>query len=117
MRKTVLIFMAAIGTIFSPNAFANYSCAGKVSYLGIEGSGNIVVALNNSTQIHKICNMDSQGSYSMVVSACKAAYGALLAAKTSGSSITIYYYDNGYTCATIPSWNIIHETYFVEGPY
>lgn len=106
-----------LGTLFAQNASANYACTGAVSYLGIEGSGNVVVALNNSTQIHKICNMDSQGSYSMVISACKAAYSALLVAKTLGSSIKIYYYDNGYTCNTIPSWNIIHETYFVEGPY
>lgn len=104
-------------TIFSSDAFANYFCSGTVSYLAIEGNGNVVVAINNSTQIHKICNMDTQGSYTMVIAACKAAYSTLLAAKISGNSMRIYYYDNGFTCSTIPSWDIIHEAYFVEGPY
>lgn len=117
MKKITSIFLMAFATAFSPNAFANYACSGTVGYLGIEGNGNVVVALDNSTKIHKICSLDSQGSYSMVISACKATYSALLVAKTSGKSIKIYYYDNGYTCNTIPEWNIIHEAYFVEGPY
>lgn len=102
---------------FSTNAFANYSCSGTVGYLGLNSNGGVVVALKNSTKIHTICSMGTQGAFLMVPAACKAAYATLLAAKISGASITLYYEENGYTCGTIPDWSGIPSTYFVEGPY
>jgi hypothetical protein len=94
-------------------ALANYDCTGKVSYLGLNNDGGVVVALQNSTAIHTICNLDSKGSFSMVPSACKATYGTLLTAKAMGHSVTLYYFD-GYSCNTIPSWSAIPQFYFIQ---
>jgi len=100
----------------STSALANYNCTGTVGYLGLSESGQVTVALTNSTStaIHYICNLDGKGMFSMVPSACKATYGTLLAAKTMGQQVTLYYRDNGYTCNTIPAWTDIPQFYFIQ---
>ena len=116
-RKHILSVILAFSGSLSADAFANYFCAGTVSYLGVDRSGAVFVALDNSTKTHAICNMNNQGGYLMVPVACKTAYAALLSAKVSGRSIRLYYEDNGYSCNTIPDWSGMPSTYFVEGPY
>jgi len=109
--------MGCIGMLLlSSSAFANYTCGGSVSYLGIDEGGDITVSLANSTPIHKICNVTTQGSYRMTVPSCKAAYTAFLAARLAGKNMYVYYNDNGYTCSSLPSWAQITGVYFVQGP-
>ncbi|HET9645528.1 MAG TPA: hypothetical protein VFP68_19700 [Burkholderiaceae bacterium] len=62
------------------------------------------LALAGSTPIHKICNVNAQGSWGFTGGACKAAYASLLGARLTGKGITTYYNDNGLTCSTLPSW-------------
>lgn len=112
-NAVLLIFAAAL----APGvATANYSCAGSVSYLGIDASGDLTFRLAGSTPIHKICNVNAQGSWGFTVGACKAAYASLLSARLSSKSITVYYGDNGLTCSTLPEWGGAPTAYFVEGP-
>ena len=91
-------------------------CTGQVSYLGLEGGGNVVVALTNGPTIHSMCNIVNQGEYTVAPAVCKTMYATLLAAKLTERQVTIYYADNGYTCNTFPNWGIVKNTYFVEGP-
>jgi hypothetical protein len=108
---TSILFFSA----FSTNAFANYSCDGTVSYLGVANDGAVTVKLSNST-LHTICNIVIQGNYAIHPTVCKGVYGTLLAAKTSKTIVKLYYTDNGYNCATIPNWGIVPQTYFLEVP-
>lgn len=115
-RSSVLTSVAAVLAASAPAAWANYSCNGAVGYLGIDQSGVVVVALANSTPIHKICSVTTQGSWFFSPPACKSVYATLMAAKLAGKSMTIYYNENGYTCGTIPAWADLPTTYFIEGP-
>jgi hypothetical protein len=109
------MFFALLLT-YSSHVFANYACNGAVTYLGIDGNGDIVVSLGNGPGFNKICNINNQGSYRAVPAACKAMYATLLAAKLSARAVTIYYNDDGYTCSTLPVWAPSYGMYFVEGP-
>jgi len=93
---------------------ANYSCSGAVNYVGIDGGGNVVVAVGN-TPLHTICSVVSQGAFSMAVPVCKAAYASFVAARLAGKNMTIYYNDNGLTCTTFSPWTSVPAN-FVAGP-
>jgi len=114
-RRLASVAIAALAA-HSGNVSANYACAGPVGYLGVGQNGDLTVSIANSTPIHSICSMTSQGSYTLSVPACKAAYAAILAARLSGKSITLYYNNEPLTCGTLPSWGAVPGTYFVEGP-
>lgn len=100
----------------TPSSFANYACSGLVSYLGIDQGGDVVVAIANSTPVHKICNVITQGSYGMAAPSCKIAYAAFLTARVAGKTMVIYYNENGLTCGTLPNWGQVPAVYFVQGP-
>ncbi|SHN20477.1 hypothetical protein [Rhizobacter sp. OV335] len=108
--------LAALLTVSSPAAWSIYSCAGPVGFLGIDQGGVVAVALSNATPIHKVCSIGTQGAFQMAPVPCKAVYAALLSARLTGKSVTIYYEDNGRTCATLPSWENVPTMYFLEGP-
>jgi len=115
MLKTIRILLGAVLAATSFAAWPIYSCAGPVAYLGIDQGGVVVVALANAP-IHKVCTIGTQGSFQMMPAACKLAYATLLSARLTAKSVTIYYDDNGYTCATLPSWQNVPTMYFIEGP-
>ena len=97
-------------------AFASYNCTGTVSFLGIDGGGDLAIQLANSTPIHKICNVNASGSYpNFNVASCKIAYATALAARVTGKTVTLYYNDQ-LTCATLPSWAGVPSMYFMQGP-
>ena len=108
----VVASLLLIGT----QALANYSCRGLVGYLGVSSGGEVTVSVANSTPIHYICNLASQGGYSMSVPSCKAAYATLLSARLTGKSVGIYYGNEPVTCNTLPSWGAAPSAYFIEGP-
>jgi len=109
---TALSLVAAL--VFPSTSFA-YGCGGAITYLGLDGSGNVFVAVG-STALHGICSIQNQGNYAMPPAVCKAAYASLVAARIAGKNMTIYYGDNGYSCTTLPAWGTVPSTYFVEGP-
>ncbi len=97
-------------------AFAGFSCTGPVTYLGVDGGGDLTIQLGGSTPIHKICNVNVQGSFTgFSVASCKIAYAAALSAHMTGKTLTTFYSDS-LTCATIVSWAEEPNTYFVAGP-
>ena len=103
-------------SVCSPASFANYSCSGTVGFLGIDAGGDLTLALAGATPIHKICNVVAQGTYVTAIASCKVAYAALLSARLTGKSMTIYYNENGLTCGTLTPWAAVPGTYFVQGP-
>ena len=113
MKKYRFLLATAVYLGLSTSAFAN-SCTGTISYLGLDSSGQVFVALNKSTAIHSICNMEAKGGYNMFPSACKATYATLLAARSMERPVVLYYSGNAYTCETIPAWSNRLEFYFIE---
>lgn len=105
--------MLMVTTISS--AQANYSCAGPVTYPGIDQGGDVVVAVG-VPPIHKICNVFDKGSYLMTVPSCKLVYASFLTAKTSAKNMVVYYNENGLNCSNLTNWGRIYGVYFVQGP-
>lgn len=113
MLPNVLAFSIAV---LPGVALATYSCTGPVTYLGIDGGGDVTLALSGATPIHKICNLNSQGGFvEFSVASCKVAYAAALTAHATGKTLTVFYDDN-LTCATQPYWGEALRVYFVQGP-
>jgi hypothetical protein len=44
------------------------------------------------------------------------AYAALLAAKLANRSMTVFYNPNGLACGSLPEWQDVPTTYFIQGP-
>jgi hypothetical protein len=96
------------------DASADVRCPGTVSYLGIDGSnGNLFVALNDTSHTHAICNLNAQGAFTVTPAVCKVMYASLLQAKTTGSSVWLYYSDTSFTCSTIPNWGAMPSMYYL----
>jgi len=91
-------------------------CTGNVDYLGIDASGAVVVRLANSTPIHLICSVTTQGTFTMTIPSCKASYAAIMSARLVGKKITLYYNDPALTCSNLGDWKAVPSTYFVQGP-
>ena len=116
-RRTLLSAATLLSlTLTCMGANANHLCQGTVQYLGVSGGGDLYVQLSGSTPVHAICNIGSQGGYSVTVPACRAAHGTFLVTKLAGKVMTIYYTDDSQTCATIPSWGVTPSVYFIQGP-
>lgn len=107
--------MAVVLSLATQASWA-YSCTGLVDYLGIDQGGTVVVSLKDSTPIHKICSIETQGAFFMQPASCKAAYATLLAAKLSNRSMTVFYNPNNLTCGSLPEWQDVPSAYFIQGP-
>lgn len=117
--KLKLKSIPALGLIVAlvlPSISHAAMCTGNVDYLGMDASGTVVVRLANSTPIHSICNLTTQGTYTMTVPSCKAAYAAIVSARLVGKKITLYYNDPSLTCSNLGDWKPVPSTYFVQGP-
>lgn len=113
--RRIVLLAASVALAAPLQANANYACAGTLSYLGMDGTGNLTLALSGSTPIHAICNVNAQDGWGFTVGACKAVYASLLAARLTGKGVTVYYHENGLTCSTLPSWGAA-PAYHIEGP-
>ena len=111
-----LLFMGLVFFLSSNSVYASpYGCSGKVKHLGVDSGGDIVVELEGVTPVHKICNVNSKGSYTFETSSCKLVYSALLSAKVSEREISISY-NNNQSCSTLPTWGYVFDAYYIQGP-
>jgi hypothetical protein len=116
MKHGLRTAVAVVLSLATQAGWANYSCTGLVDYLGLDQNGEVTVALKDSTQIHRICTVGTQGAYLVLPPTCKAAYAAVLAAKLASRTMTIFYNENGFTCGSIPPWTNTPGAYFIQGP-
>jgi hypothetical protein len=109
--------MLVLAALASPVVQANYACQGKVSYLGLDASGDLTVAVTG-TPIHKICNVEARDSTVFAASpvTCRTMYAALLTAKISDRPVALYFHPNGFSCSSFPSWGRVPGMYFLQGP-
>ncbi len=114
-RLAIRVAVSLVALATHPS-HANVSCAGAVGYLGLSDGGNVVIAAG--TNIIQICNLASQGSFAATTATCRNVYGALVAAKLTGKSITVYFNDPALTsCSQMAAWSIQPTFYFLEGPW
>jgi len=92
-------------------AQANFTCAGGISYLGVNSLGTVYVAVG-PFGIWPICGLTgsmSNGGSTVGMDSCKAWYAALLAQKAAGQGVTLYFTStantaNGPECTALTSW-------------
>jgi hypothetical protein len=94
---------------------ANFYCAGKMTWLGINEAGVLYVA-TDAVAIHGVCNIEKSDGFAMSSAACRVAYTSMLAAKLSEKRIVTYYLADGKSCADIAAWTVVKDMYFVQGP-
>jgi hypothetical protein len=101
-RRNWLI-ACVVGTLSSAPAFAvNYACTGPVNGVST-GPGGVVSAANaGGQQWGYFCQLGATTN-NVSPEACKGILAVLLAAQTSGKSVTIWY-DDALSCSTHPSW-------------
>ena len=63
----------------SINAYSNYYCVGKVTYLG----SSTTLSVSNGYGVHNICSVEEEK--------CKLWASMIMAAKMAGKGISIYY--------------------------
>jgi len=89
MKKCLfVVLLLAIAALAVPAYGAQYGCAGTVTLVFINGSGNVEVAGPGGLPPIGLCSLNT-ATTNWSVDACKAAYATLLAAKLSGQNATI----------------------------
>jgi hypothetical protein len=107
-RAVAFVLMLAS---LSGNAWANFTCAGQLSYLGLGPQGEVFLSVQGFG-VWAVCNMTGPttvGSITITPDGCKGWYASLLAAQKAGHSITLYFSSaqsggNGPECTALGSW-------------
>src|SRR4051812_34576611 len=83
---------------FSKNAEAAIICTGTVGIMGINTTnGNLTVSVGGLNRL-VLCSVSSPTGFSIgtiSVDACKSIYANLLAAKSSGKTVSLYFQNSG----------------------
>lgn len=113
---SVLALVTGLGLATQAMAAA-YSCVGTVTTLGQgQASGDTKVGVSIGTgNAFYLCSLDARGSYQMTVDGCKAAFATMQIAKNVGATVEIYF-NNGYSCATIPYGGNMTDAFWINGP-
>jgi len=115
--STFLYFVISLALSSEADAGTGFFCIGNVVELGLGQDGTVNIKLSVDNDVHGICNTETQMAGGIVVSACKAAFGTLLANRMMQTPVRVYYNSNATTtsCTTFPSWGNM-PAYFVEVP-
>jgi len=101
-----LALIGAASLIASGTASANFTCEGKVGYLGLSPDGVITVNVGFGTWY--ICDQTA-GNGSFSPAGCKTWYSTILAAKLADQSVRFFFAssieaNNGAACTALGSW-------------
>ncbi len=110
-RRNQAGLLALLFASLSGNAWANFTCAGQLSYLGLGPQGEVYLAVQGFG-VWAVCNMTGPttvGSITITPDGCKGWYASLLAAQKAGHAITLYFSSaqsggNGPQCTALGSW-------------
>lgn len=112
-RSKSRAWLAAVGAAVlcsSGIASANFTCEGKVSYLGLGPDGTVTMSVGFG--VWYICNLTapwSTGGVNFSPEGCRAWYAAILANQKSEQSIVFFFSSssttsNGAECTALGSW-------------
>ncbi len=103
-RIIALLSLIAASTV----TYANYSCEGRVAYLGVDNGLHV----SNGYGIHKICSLSEQPEK------CNAWLSMAMSAQAQDRSVAIYYRDstgkqsNSTTCSSVGNWVTPSDTVY-----
>ena len=111
--KNILACLATL--VVAVNSYAaNFSCAGKVSSIGLNPI-NGTLHVNAGYGVHYLCKVHTEfnGVHPEI---CRTWYSMFLAAQASDRKVEQYYNDgNGTNCTTLGSWAVPNPMpYYVE---
>ena len=109
IKKAIFILLV----VFSTSANAVYTCTGPVTGLTIEPtSGDVIPEAAGGFSWPRMCSVSSSKN-GISVESCKVIYSALLAAQTTGKTVTLWFNDNGdCSSSSHPSWQLLTGWYF-----
>jgi hypothetical protein len=111
VRKSGLLIAALAMFAMSP-AFGNFTCAGKVTYLGLSPDGLVTMSVGGFG-VWYICSQTTtfagHGGVTFSPEGCRSWFATILAAQKSGGSITFFFQSssgngNGPECTALGSW-------------
>lgn len=110
MKKWMVVLYAG-AMAACPAAWANFTCSGPITYLGVSSASTLYVTVA-SFGVWPICNLAgpySSGGTTVNVDSCKAWYAALLTQKVTGGTATLYFTSaagtaNGPECTAMGTW-------------
>ena len=111
VRKTCLMLGALAMFAMSP-AFANFTCEGKVTYLGLSPEGTVTMSVGGYG-VWYICSTTNpypgHGGITFSPEGCRAWFATFLAAQKTGATITFFFgssanTNNGPECTALGSW-------------
>ncbi len=110
---TQLLFFITI-LFFSSNAFATYTCTGKVSGVTINPSqGRVLVESVGGLVWVELCSVEKIFN-NINPETCKQIYSLLLTAQTAKKEVMFWFNDenSGMNCSNHPSWQLLTGWYF-----
>jgi hypothetical protein len=113
-RKGLRAGLGALLALVSSVASANFTCEGKVTYLGLSPDGTITVSVGFGAWY--ICNQTtaySADGQTFTPEGCRAWYASILAAQKADHSIRFFFASssgtsNGPECNALGSWTWPH---------
>lgn len=114
MRRARRVFCAALLTMtIAGNAAANFTCNGKVTYLGLSTDGVLHVSVG-SFGVWYVCSLTSTyvgNERTYTPEACRGWYATILAAQKADSSVEFYFGSSGQgtndgQCVALGSWQV-----------
>lgn len=97
---------------FSGPGWANFTCQGQVTYLGLTPDGTVHLGVNGYG-VWVICNTSSpfagNGGMNFTAESCRSWYAAMLATQKASHSLRLYFSSpaatsNGPECTALGSW-------------
>jgi hypothetical protein len=109
-RKAAQITALIAASLLTGTAYANFSCSGKIQFLGVNPDGTIYIDVGFG--VWNLCNTSTafQGNnVTFTADGCKAWYAGILASQKANQSIRLYFTaatsgDNVPQCAALGSW-------------
>ena len=111
-----------LGLVAALPAQANFTCGGNITYLGLNYTGTVVVAVAGFG-IWSICNFNepiSNGGITIGPETCRAWYATLLANQKANQAVTLYFTSsantsNGAECTALGNWSLPNPLpYFMQ---
>lgn len=107
-----LATITLIGCLATTVARAQFDCSGPISSLALSPSGTLQVSLGTFGvwYLCELSNSDSYGGVTFTTDGCKGIYAMLLAAQSTGRSVTMDFTSpdsggtNGPDCTSLGSW-------------
>jgi len=103
------IFLALILVLSAPAANATYTCEGVVEDVVLSPDGMISGNFGPLKWVY-LCSVRAQ-YHSVAPDACKSIYALLLTASAGRRKVT-FWFNDGLTCTTHPSWAALTGWYY-----